>query len=416
MDAQMITVNNFFGHWFTDIDIRRYPDDTRILPTNNSVDIYQYSNAQLKYLPKKVVKALLKTMLYSNKPVCLDNDVDRRPNNSNDDDKCTDPNLTYQIRRLKLIELEELKDYLFQKHVYRIPLGLIVDLGLVNLAIKTDTKILITLEREMNKLFETSKKLAAVPAMPGPLINIYNRPYISHQELKLTETSDVYQSGILRSETALRQSVLPSPYQQLFQINTVTQSFTCTFKGVQRQFDCLEISIVFDKSYQHATIYDSYDLQLAAELIQTIKLENTSTTYSITGKLFFDLEKDKEKNILYQMLVAYNCEGCISEPLTQYRNNETYQEMTEEDEFTANSKDDRIFIDMRKSKGYTDELEKLNRDDSGFAAVVTLKEAAAKKLRLRVTGFSQAEYRYLLSKKGYIMSYKNYNISKADEL
>ena len=64
MDAQMITVNNFLRHWFTDIDIRRYPDDTRILPTNNSVDIYQYSNAQLKYLPKKLVKTLLKTILY----------------------------------------------------------------------------------------------------------------------------------------------------------------------------------------------------------------------------------------------------------------------------------------------------------------------------------------------------------------
>ena len=116
------------------------------------------------------------------------------------------------------------------------------------------------------------------------------------------------------------------------------------------------------------------------------------------------------------MLVAYNCEGCSSAPLTQYRNNEIYQEMTEENEFTTNSKDDRILIDMRRSKGYTDELEKLNRDDSGLAVVITLKEAAAKKLRLRVTGFSQAEYWYLLSNKGYIMSYKNYNISKADEL
>ena len=40
MDGQMITVNNFFGRWFTDIDIRQYPDDMRLLPTNNSVDIY----------------------------------------------------------------------------------------------------------------------------------------------------------------------------------------------------------------------------------------------------------------------------------------------------------------------------------------------------------------------------------------
>ena len=58
------------------------------------------------------------------------------------------------------------------------------------------------------------------------------------------------------------------------------------------------------------------------------------------------------------MLVAYNCEGCSSAPLTQYKNNEIYQEMTEEDEFTTNGRDDRILIDMRRSKGYTDELEK----------------------------------------------------------
>ena len=69
----MMVVNIFFGHWFTDIDIRRYPDDTRILPTNNSVDIYQYSNV----------------------PVDLDKDVDRRPNNNEDDNKHSDPNLTY---------------------------------------------------------------------------------------------------------------------------------------------------------------------------------------------------------------------------------------------------------------------------------------------------------------------------------
>ena len=76
MDLQMMAVNNFFVHWFTDTDIRRYPDDMKILPTNNSFDIYQYSNALMKYLPEKLIKKLLKTMLYSNKPVYLDKDVD----------------------------------------------------------------------------------------------------------------------------------------------------------------------------------------------------------------------------------------------------------------------------------------------------------------------------------------------------
>ena len=48
IDDEMMTVNNFFGHWFMDIDIRRYPDDMLILTTNNSISIANYSNAQMK--------------------------------------------------------------------------------------------------------------------------------------------------------------------------------------------------------------------------------------------------------------------------------------------------------------------------------------------------------------------------------
>ena len=71
---------------------------------------------------------------------------------------------------------------------------------------------------------------------------------------------------------------------------------------------------------------------------------------------------------------------------------------------------------MRGIQGYTDELEKLIRDDSGFAVAVNLKEAVQKKMRLPITGFSQTEYWYVFLNKGYIMTYKNYNISKEDEL
>ena len=67
-------------------------------------------NAQMKYLPEKLAKKLLKTMLNSNKPVYLAKDVDRKPNNDNDDAKRGDPNLSYQI--------VELKDYIFEKYVY----------------------------------------------------------------------------------------------------------------------------------------------------------------------------------------------------------------------------------------------------------------------------------------------------------
>ena len=114
------------------------------------------------------------------------------------------------------------------------------------------------------------------------------------------------------------------------------------------------------------------------------------------------------------MFIAHSCDGCSFAPLTQYKNNPIYQEITEQDKFTENERDDWIYIDMRRSKCYTDELEKINLDNSGIALTISLKSAASKKLRFRITGFSQAEYWYLLSNKGYILSYENYNISKLD--
>ena len=196
MDAQMMTVTNFFGHWFTDIDIRRYPDDMMILPTNNGVDIYQHSNAQMKYLPQKSVKKLLKTMLYSNKPVYLAANTDRRPNNDSDNNERSDRNFTYHIAQLK--------NYLFEKNVYRILLTLVCNFGKVNFAMKTDRRIIITLERNMNKLFEWNKKVTSIPDDPDALIQIYDRPYISYQETSLIKGPDIYFTGILRSKTALR--------------------------------------------------------------------------------------------------------------------------------------------------------------------------------------------------------------------
>ena len=76
--------------------------------------------------------------------------------------------------------------------------------------------------------------MAAIPDNPDTLIQIYDRPYVSYQEIRLTKGVDIYFTGILRSETALRQGVLESLYQQVFEVNTGTQDFTCIFKGEQR--------------------------------------------------------------------------------------------------------------------------------------------------------------------------------------
>ena len=65
------------------------------------------------------------------------------------------------------------------------------------------------------------------------------------------------------------------------------------------------------------------------------------------------------------MFVAYYCNGCSMAPLQQYKNNEIKQELTKEKDYFSRKFDERLYIDMRRSKGYTDELEKSTRNDEG---------------------------------------------------
>ena len=75
--------------------------------------------------------------------------------------------------------------------------------------------------------------------------------------------------------------------------------------------------MVFDKSGQHQTVYDSYDVELAAKYVQLLALENASTTYSTTGQLVYNVSNEDGKHWLYQMFVAYYSEGSSAAPLIQ---------------------------------------------------------------------------------------------------
>ena len=97
----MVTVDNFSEHWFKDIDIGIYPDDTRILPTKKSVDVYQYLAQQLKYLPETSLEIVQKTFLYKKPPVYLTGNRDRRSATSATDADRTDNNLNARINAFK---------------------------------------------------------------------------------------------------------------------------------------------------------------------------------------------------------------------------------------------------------------------------------------------------------------------------
>ena len=254
-----------------------------------------------------------------------------------------------------------------------------LSLGLVNFAYQLDTRFSFTLEPNLNRLFESNTK-AEIPYAPDAQIIFHDTPYISYLQITLTDNFLVYANGVLRARGALKTGVLLDPYQQGFEVNKWIQSIKIDFKGLNRQIEWLETYLVYHKTDQHLTIYDGYDVELAAKFIKKITLENVQKTYSLTGKIEYDLTNPEDKHWLYEMFVAYffGKESSMT-PITKYMNNEIKQDMIKEKKYFTDESDEKIFIDLRHSKGYTDRLEELSGNDADIDLTILLTKAAEKK-------------------------------------
>ena len=130
-----------------------------------------------------------------------------------------------------------------------------------------------------------------------------------------------------KSKRILRTGIKPTPYQKSYEVNVGTQTNVVEFKGVNKQFSFLEISLVYDKSEQHNSIYDSYNAELAATHISSVQLENLNNKYGEINKKY-DLTEEHDKYLMYKNFVRWATgQGCTVGPLTQYANNEIYKEL-----------------------------------------------------------------------------------------
>ena len=68
--------------------------------------------------------------------------------------------------------------------------------------------------------------------------------------------------------------------------------------------------------------------------------------------------------MLYKQFVAWSCNGCSTAPLTDYINNAVYQELIDKNDYNGVRSDERVYLDLGASAGYTSEEEKVERNDS----------------------------------------------------
>ena len=379
LTATDITVNNFFAHWIKEIDIKRLGDDTPILPTTNSVEIYKYSDVILKHIPKNALAVIENDLLYSKKKVTLPVGEDRRDNHTaanEDADNRTDDNIDERIQKFRT--------QLQSTYYYRIPLKYICNIGYVNTPIKFNTKWRLTFETNMSRLFESKTNLAAGADYPDTVdakIILDSAPCLLFHQFSLEDTYRAYFEGAMISNQVLRTSLKFSPYQKSYELVAGAQSKTFTFTNAFKQFAFLEFSLVFDKSDQHLNIYDSCNAETAATSIKYIKLQNASNTYSEFNTIKFSPEDEEDRFVLYNAFVAWVTKGSSIVPESDYLYNETRQQLPNRNTYFTNS-DEKVYIDIRRSKGYTGEFERVNRDDSDLVVTVDLENAAAKKMRL----------------------------------
>ena len=346
--ADEITVNNFFAHWIKEIDIKGYGDDVPILPLTNMVEVYNYSDAQLKHVPNYASEVLRYDLLYSKKKVKLPAGQDRRAEHTaagKDANKRTDDNIDDRI--------EKFQDQLKTMRYYRIPLKYICDIGLVNQPVRFNTQWQLTFETNMQRLFESKANQAAAAELPNSVdakIVLDSAPYVLYHQFDLGGNFRTYLEGATISENNPRTGLQRTPLQKSYEIAEGSQSRTITVNNTFKQFSFLEVSLVCDRSDQHLSIYDSYNAEIAATHIKSIKLQNTPNKYSEFKTVKFDLEDEKDQYTLHNAFTAWVTKGSSIAPQSDYAYNDTYQQLSNRSKHFTKS-DEYVYIHIRRSTG-----------------------------------------------------------------
>ena len=248
----------------------------------------------LKHLSKNTLKTIEKYNLYSKQSVCYaDVGIDRR-NHNGDGVPVTGINNAAATAKKQAYakdlnindRITKFKNQLKNKFAYRIPLRYFVDLEKINLLTKIDCRIKLFLETDMKKLFESRKLLATGSALPSPDAQVIFRKaaYIQYEQILLDKNFRQYLETIMVSKKILRMGTQKTSLQKTYEINTEQDSIDVEFLGANRQFDWLEISLVHDKSDKHTTIYDSYNQEMTAQEIKSLKLSNFTEIYSLINE------------------------------------------------------------------------------------------------------------------------------------
>ena len=239
---------------------------------------------------------------------------------------------------------------------------------------------------KQESFFKSRKLLVASDAIPTPHAKVIfaKTPFINYEQLLLDKSFRQHFETIMVSKKILWIGAQKIPIQKTYEMKVGIDSINIDFLGANRQFDWIELSPVYEKNDRHTTIYDSDNIALAAKTIKSVKLSNFTDIWSLTNGKEYDIDSLTQIYLLHKQFVAWSLYCLKCRALNRFINNPIYQELIDGDECFETKSDEKIYLDLRASSGYTNKAEKLERNNSKINLSNLLKAAATKKLRLRV--------------------------------
>ena len=161
----------------------------------------------------------------------------------------------------------------------------------------------------MKNLFESRKVYASGTALPTPDVKIIftKAPFIQYEQILLDKNFRQYlQTIVVSKKKNLRIGTQKTPMQKTYERIVGQDILDIEFLGANRQFDWLKLSLVYNKSDKHNTLYDSYNVEIASKKIKSIKLTYFTEIYSLINKKKYDIENLTQRHLLSKYFVAWS--------------------------------------------------------------------------------------------------------------
>ena len=130
-------------------------------------------------------------------------------------------------------------------------------------------------------------------------ITWHNMSFIHFEQSRLNNNFRQFLETYLLAKKVFWVNVNKMPLQNSSELVVGIKTFTVDFIVAYRQFDWLEISLVYNKKRETYHNLRWYNLERANAFIQNVLIENASNIYSVSNKLKYYIKVATQKYTLY---------------------------------------------------------------------------------------------------------------------